>query len=93
MSSPLILALYVCVPVCVYLNKQGKVGPHLDVRRVQALPDHFGPGRASSVLQQCVQACVDCAHNQRVVFSCLKPGHGGELISGQQTHKTFYYDY
>ncbi|XP_053088416.1 polycomb protein SCMH1 isoform X2 [Pangasianodon hypophthalmus] len=73
--------------VCVYLNKQGKVGPHLDARRVQALPDHFGPGRASSVLQQCVQACVDCAHNQRVVFSCLKPGHGGELISAHFDQK------
>ncbi|KAM9488703.1 polycomb protein SCMH1-like isoform 2-T4 [Clarias gariepinus] len=73
--------------VCVYLNKQGKVGPHLDGRRVQALPDHFGPGRASSVLQQCVQACVDCAHNQRVVFSCLKPGQGGELISAHFDQK------
>lgn len=71
------------VSVCVYLNKHGNVGPHMDARRVQSLPDHFGPGRASSVLQQCVQACVDCAHNQNTVFSCLKPGHGGELISGQ----------
>ncbi|XP_069051597.1 polycomb protein SCMH1 isoform X2 [Lepisosteus oculatus] len=67
--------------VCVYLNKYGKVGPHLDQRRVRQLPDHFGPGRASSVLQQCVQACIDCAHNQSSVFSCLKPGHGGEVIS------------
>ncbi|XP_036442786.1 polycomb protein SCMH1-like isoform X1 [Colossoma macropomum] len=75
--------------VCVYLNKHGKIGPHLDARRVQALPDHFGPGRASSVLQQCVQACVDCALNQSTVFNCLKPGHGGELISAhfdQQQH-------
>ncbi|KAK7938421.1 hypothetical protein WMY93_001747 [Mugilogobius chulae] len=67
--------------VCVYLNKYGKVGPHLDARRIQQLPDHFGPGRASSVLQQCVQACVDSAHNQRTVFSCLKSGQGGEVIS------------
>ncbi|KAM9405891.1 polycomb protein SCMH1-like isoform 1-T15 [Salvelinus alpinus] len=76
--------------VCVYLNKYGKVGPHLDGRRVQQLPDHFGPGRASSVLQQCVQACVDCAHNQSSVFSCLKPGHGGEVISAHfdQQHHT-----
>ncbi|XP_046895492.1 polycomb protein SCMH1 isoform X1 [Hypomesus transpacificus] len=75
--------------VCVYLNKYGKVGPHLDVRRVLLLPDHFGPGRASSVLQQCVQACVDCAHNQGTVFACLKSGHGGEVISAyfdQQQH-------
>ncbi|XP_030013956.1 polycomb protein SCMH1 isoform X2 [Sphaeramia orbicularis] len=67
--------------VCVYLNKYGKVGPHLDQRRIQQLPDHFGPGRASSVLQQCVQACVDSAHNQGTVFSCLKSGQGGEVIS------------
>lgn len=75
--------------VCVYLNKYGKVGPHLDPRRIHLLPDHFGPGRASSVLQQCVQACVDSAHNQRTVFSCLKPGQGGEVISAfyeQQQH-------
>uniref|UniRef100_A0A3B4U368 Scm polycomb group protein homolog 1 n=1 Tax=Seriola dumerili TaxID=41447 RepID=A0A3B4U368_SERDU len=75
--------------VCVYLNKYGKVGPHLDQRRIQQLPDHFGPGRASSVLQQCVQACVDSAHNQGTVFSCLKSGQGGEIISAyfeQQQH-------
>lgn len=75
--------------VCVYLNKYGKVGPHLDQRRIQKLPDHFGPGRASSVLQQCVQACVDSAHNQATVFSCLKSGQGGEVISAyfdQQQH-------
>uniref|UniRef100_A0A3Q1I585 Uncharacterized protein n=1 Tax=Anabas testudineus TaxID=64144 RepID=A0A3Q1I585_ANATE len=75
--------------VCVYLNKYGKVGPHLDQRRIQQLPDHFGPGRASSVLQQCVQACVDSAHNQGTVFSCLKSGQGGEVISAyfdQQQH-------
>uniref|UniRef100_A0A8C9TDC9 Scm polycomb group protein homolog 1 n=1 Tax=Scleropages formosus TaxID=113540 RepID=A0A8C9TDC9_SCLFO len=76
--------------VCVYLNKFGKTGPHLDPRRVQQLPDHFGPGRASSVLQQCVQACVDCAYNQGAVFVCLKPGHGGEVISAyfDQQHHT-----
>ncbi|KAM9310342.1 polycomb protein SCMH1 [Pholidichthys leucotaenia] len=73
--------------VCVYLNKYGKVGPHLDQRRIQQLPDHFGPGRASSVLQQCVQACVDSAHNQGMVFSCLKSGQGGEVISAFFDHQ------
>ncbi|KAM9798471.1 polycomb protein SCMH1 [Neosynchiropus ocellatus] len=75
--------------VCVYLNKYGKVGPHLDQQRIQRLPDHFGPGRAASVLQQCVQACVDSAHDQSSVFSCLKSGQGGEVISAffdQQQH-------
>lgn len=79
----LVLFIYFLCLVCVYLNKYGKVGPHLDQRRIQQLPDHFGPGRASSVLQQCVQACVDSAHNQSTVFSCLKSGQGGEVISGE----------
>ncbi|XP_067867806.1 polycomb protein SCMH1-like isoform X3 [Heterodontus francisci] len=67
--------------VCVYLNKNGNAGPHLDRKRVQQLPDHFGPARASVVLQQAVQACIDCAYNQKIVFSFLKQGHGGEVIS------------
>ncbi|XP_053775907.1 polycomb protein SCMH1 isoform X5 [Desmodus rotundus] len=67
--------------VCIYLNKNGSTGPHLDKKKVQQLPDHFGPARASVVLQQAVQACIDCAHHQKTVFSFLKQGHGGEVIS------------
>ncbi|KAB5586331.1 hypothetical protein PHYPO_G00000370 [Pangasianodon hypophthalmus] len=75
------------IPSAAMQAPTGEGGSSLGRRGVQALPDHFGPGRASSVLQQCVQACVDCAHNQRVVFSCLKPGHGGELISAHFDQK------
>ncbi|XP_078538032.1 polycomb protein SCMH1 [Lissotriton helveticus] len=67
--------------VCIYLNKNGNTGPHLDKKRLQHLPDHFGPARASVVLQQAVQACIDCAYHQKTVFSFLKQGHGGEVIS------------
>ncbi|XP_064028584.1 polycomb protein SCMH1 isoform X2 [Pogoniulus pusillus] len=67
--------------VCIYLNKSGSTGPHLDKKKVQQLPDHFGPARASVVLQQAVQACIDCAYQQKTVFSFLKQGHGGEVIS------------
>lgn len=69
--------------VCIYLNKNGSPGPHLDKKKVQLLPDHFGPARASVVLQQAVQACIDCAYHQKTVFSFLKQGHGGEVISGK----------
>ncbi|XP_059585636.1 polycomb protein SCMH1 isoform X4 [Alligator mississippiensis] len=69
--------------VCIYLNKNGSTGPHLDKKKVQQLPDHFGPARASVVLQQAVQACIDCAYHQKTVFSFLKQGHGGEVISGE----------
>ncbi|XP_015739168.1 polycomb protein SCMH1 isoform X2 [Coturnix japonica] len=67
--------------VCIYLNKNGSAGPHLDKKKIQRLPDHFGPARASVVLQQAVQACIDCAYHQKTVFSFLKQGHGGEVIS------------
>ncbi|XP_006762632.1 PREDICTED: polycomb protein SCMH1 isoform X12 [Myotis davidii] len=67
--------------VCIYLNKNGSTGPHLDKKKVQQLPDHFGPARASVVLQQAVQACIDCAYHQKTVFSFLKQGHSGETIS------------
>ncbi|XP_054576435.1 polycomb protein SCMH1 isoform X8 [Eptesicus fuscus] len=67
--------------VCIYLNKNGSTGPHLDKKKVQQLPDHFGPARASVVLQQAVQACIDCAYHQKTVFSFLKQGHSGEIIS------------
>ncbi|NXW21420.1 SCML2 protein, partial [Circaetus pectoralis] len=68
--------------VCVYVNKHGNSGPHLDKRKVQQLPDHFGPGPVNVVLQQAVQACVDCAYQSKTVFGFLKSGHhGGEMIT------------
>ncbi|XP_053791345.1 sex comb on midleg-like protein 2 isoform X3 [Vidua chalybeata] len=68
--------------VCVYVNKHGNSGPHLDKKKVQQLPDHFGPGPVNVVLQQAVQACVDCAYQAKRVFGFLKCGHhGGELIT------------
>ncbi|XP_020669077.1 polycomb protein SCMH1 isoform X3 [Pogona vitticeps] len=73
--------------VCIYLNKSGSTGPHLDKKKIQQLPDHFGPARASVVLQQAVQACIDCAYNQKIVFSFLKQGHGGEIISAMFDHE------
>uniref|UniRef100_A0A8D0HPB6 Scm polycomb group protein like 2 n=1 Tax=Sphenodon punctatus TaxID=8508 RepID=A0A8D0HPB6_SPHPU len=68
--------------VCVYVNKHGNSGPHLDKKEVQQLPDHFGPGPVNVVLQQAVQACVDCAYHAKTVFGFLKSGHhGGEMIT------------
>ncbi|XP_042190184.1 polycomb protein SCMH1 isoform X2 [Callorhinchus milii] len=68
--------------VCVYVNKHGNCGPHLNKKKVQQLPDHFGPGPVPAVLQHAVQACVDCAFQTKTVFSFLKSGHhGGEMIT------------
>ncbi|XP_066401917.1 sex comb on midleg-like protein 4 [Molothrus aeneus] len=67
--------------VCIYVNKQANLGPYLDRRKVQQLPEHFGPERPSAALQQAVQACIDCALQQKVVFSLLRQGYGGEMVS------------
>ncbi|KAM6151464.1 sex comb on midleg-like protein 2 [Rhynchocyon petersi] len=68
--------------VCVYVNKHGNSGPHLDQKRIQQLPDHFGPGPVNVVLRRTVQACVDCALQTKTVFGFLKPDHrGGEVIT------------
>uniref|UniRef100_A0A8C0IW31 SLED domain-containing protein n=1 Tax=Chelonoidis abingdonii TaxID=106734 RepID=A0A8C0IW31_CHEAB len=69
------------VTVCIYVNKQANMGPYLERKKVQQLPDHFGPERPSMVLQQAVQACIDCAHQQKTVFSLVKQGYGGEMVS------------
>ncbi|KAG8587659.1 hypothetical protein GDO81_005742 [Engystomops pustulosus] len=68
--------------VCVYVNKHGNCGPHLDKKKVFQLPDHFGPGPVNIVLQLAVQACVDCSHHSKLVFGFIKSGHhGGEVIT------------
>ncbi|XP_042174930.1 sex comb on midleg-like protein 2 isoform X2 [Oncorhynchus tshawytscha] len=67
--------------VCVYVNKHGACGPHLDRKQLQQLPDHFGPGPVNTVLQQAVQACVDCAYQPTFLFSFLQSqSDGGEII-------------
>nr|XP_033723485.1 sex comb on midleg-like protein 4 isoform X1 [Tursiops truncatus] len=76
------LAAPQALTVCLYINKQANAGPYLERRKVQQLPEHFGPERPSAVLQQAVQACIDCAHQQKLVFSLVKQGYGGEMVSG-----------
>lgn len=78
--SPLVFS----VPtVCLYINKQADAGPYLERRKLQQLPERLGPERPAAVLQQAVQACIDCAHQPRLVFSLVKQGYRGELVSGK----------
>lgn len=81
----LILSLCFCaVPVCVYVNKHGNCGPHLDRKQMQHLPDHFGPGPVNAVLQQVVQSCIDCAYQPKVLLSALQThSGGGEIVRGR----------
>ncbi|XP_053532565.1 sex comb on midleg-like protein 2 isoform X1 [Ictalurus punctatus] len=71
----------VLTTVCVYVNKHGECGPHLDRKLMLQLPDHFGPGPVNTVLQHAVQACVDCAYQPKTLFSFLQSqSDGGEII-------------
>uniref|UniRef100_A0A3Q2QML3 Scm polycomb group protein like 2 n=1 Tax=Fundulus heteroclitus TaxID=8078 RepID=A0A3Q2QML3_FUNHE len=63
--------------VCVYVNKHGNCGPHLDRKQMQHFPDHFGPGPVNAVLQQVVQSCIDCAYQPKVLLGALQTDSGG----------------
>ncbi|XP_069029984.1 polycomb protein SCMH1 isoform X3 [Embiotoca jacksoni] len=78
--------------VCVYVNKHGDYGPHLDRKLVLQLPDHFGPAPVNAVLQQAVQACVDCTYQPSVLLSFLQSqSHtGGEVIRVRSEHGIRY---
>ncbi|XP_072321178.1 polycomb protein SCMH1-like isoform X2 [Eucyclogobius newberryi] len=78
--------------VCVYVNKHGNYGPNLDRKLVQQLPDHFGPAPVNSVLQQTVQACVDCTYQPSALLSFLQSqSHsGGEVIRVRSDHGIRY---
>uniref|UniRef100_A0A8C6TWE0 Scm polycomb group protein like 2 n=1 Tax=Neogobius melanostomus TaxID=47308 RepID=A0A8C6TWE0_9GOBI len=65
------------ITVCVYVNKHGDCGPHLDRKQMQRLPDHFGPGPVNAVMQQVVQSCIDCAYQPKVLLSALHTHSGG----------------
>ncbi|XP_041696689.1 sex comb on midleg-like protein 2 isoform X1 [Coregonus clupeaformis] len=68
--------------VCVYVNKHGTCGPHLDRKQMQRLPDHFGPGPVNVVLQQAVQNCLDCCYQPKVLLRTLQAhAGGGEVVS------------
>ncbi|XP_073795616.1 sex comb on midleg-like protein 2 isoform X2 [Danio rerio] len=79
--SPLACSSSVVSTVCVYVNKHGNCGPHLDRKQLQKLPDHFGPEAANLVLQQTIQACLDCTYQPTVLLRCLQSeGGGGETV-------------
>uniref|UniRef100_H3CLK6 Scm polycomb group protein like 2 n=1 Tax=Tetraodon nigroviridis TaxID=99883 RepID=H3CLK6_TETNG len=84
--STVVLSVPPVVTVCVYVNKHGNCGPHLDRKQMQHLPDHFGPGPVNSVLQQVVQSCVDCAYQPKILLSALQThSGGGEVLAAVRT--------
>ena len=69
--------------MCVYVSKTCNCGPQLNSRKISHLPDQFGPSTINKVLREAVQACVDCANNERTVFNTIKDGSGKIVITGR----------
>lgn len=70
------------IAVCVFVNHSCSCGPYLQPKKVAHLPLQFGPGSMNRVLREAVQAFVECAYQEHVVFNLLKPGEGKVIITG-----------
>ncbi|KAH8021069.1 hypothetical protein HPB51_012353 [Rhipicephalus microplus] len=69
--------------LCVYVNHQCSCGPYLDPAKISQLPLQLGPGSMNRVLREAVQACVDCALNEKNVYNLLRKGNGKVIINEQ----------
>ena len=49
------------------------------------MPDQFGPATIDKVLREAVQACIECANNERTVFNTVKDGVGKIVITGSSS--------
>ena len=59
----------------IHVNKRkcasGDLGPFLDPKKIEDLPDKFGPGPINRVVRQSVQQLVDAAFEQKEVSCCI----------------------
>ncbi|KAF8784277.1 polycomb protein Scm-like [Argiope bruennichi] len=74
--------------VCAYINHGCTCGPYLNPRRISRLPVKYGPGSLNRVLREAVQTFIDCAENEKNVFSLLKQGEGKVIITANFESKT-----
>lgn len=61
--------------VVVYLNRNCRCAPILDVSLVRKLPEKFGPGTLHHILRETVQQIVNCAVDTSFVFNKVDPGN------------------
>lgn len=74
--------------VCVFANHSCTCGPYLSPSKVSSMPLQFGPGSMNRVLREAVQACIDCASDEKSVFSTLKQGDGKVIITASFDGRT-----
>ncbi|XP_041352567.1 sex comb on midleg-like protein 2 [Gigantopelta aegis] len=74
--------------VCVYVNSSCNCGMYLNPRRVSGMSPQYGPGSIVRVLREVVQACIDCATQERTVFNMIKEGNGKVVVTANHGNKT-----
>ncbi|XP_074646851.1 polycomb protein SCMH1-like isoform X2 [Tubulanus polymorphus] len=75
--------------VCVYVNPSCACNAYLRRDKVSQLPTQYGPSSVSRVLRMCVQACIDCAVQEKAVFHRVKEGNGKVVVTATYNSKTF----
>ncbi|KAL5010045.1 hypothetical protein ScPMuIL_012350 [Solemya velum] len=75
--------------VCVYINHGCYCGGYINQRKLSQLPMQYGPGSITRVLRELLQACIDSALQETVVFDQLREGHGKVIITANLGNKTY----
>lgn len=65
----------------VYLNKSCKTGPWIDQKKLEKLPNEFGPDSFNRMLKEIVQSMLDCSSHPGKLISLVKSGHGHTSVS------------
>ena len=68
--------------MCVHVHNGCNGGSYLSSKKLQALPEMFGPAPIAQVLQEMIQGCVRCGHDERKVYHMVKGGSSSVLITG-----------
>lgn len=76
---------YIVLPsisVTIYVNHNCSCGILLNPKKIEQLPNQFGPGPYQKVLREVIQSCVDCAKHEKQVYNFIQDGSGKIVITG-----------
>lgn len=68
--------------VTIYVNHNCSCGILLNPKKIEQLPNQFGPGPYQKVLREVIQSCVDCAKHEKQVYNFIQDGNGKIVITG-----------
>lgn len=74
--------------VTIYVNHNCSCGILLNPKKIEQLPNQFGPGAYQKILREVIQSCVDCAKHEKQVYNFIQDGNGKIVITANQGNKT-----